>query len=435
MNGKKSFSNWAGTEITGPIDWLEPEDQKQLKQIVKHAIAQKQRLKVVGSKHSWSGIAKPNEQLVSIDNLNRIISIDAEQNQVRVEAGIKLKDLLEILEKVGLTLPVVGSIAEQTVAGVISTGTHGSSLQKKNLSGYVKHLKWIDGKGKFREASDLDPEIEVVRTGLGAIGIITEVTLETEPAFLLEEESFPMPWSQAMDTLEEMAKSFEFIKWWWLPHTGKVQVYRYSRSDEPPRKEGWKNWLDSEVVNKRAFELLLKLGKKAPGLIPRINGLVSGSYFKSETIVSPSWKALTLAMPPVHRELEYGLPWQLVVPTLERIRKVVIEKKLKVNFILEVRLVKADATWMNPAFGRDSAMIGIYMAESRDLETYFRSCEAIFQELGGRPHWGKEFTMGPGVIDLFPRGRDFMAYCFENDPKGIFRNDFLDGLFESGQAE
>jgi sugar-1,4-lactone oxidase-like protein len=425
------FRNWGRTAGSLAEALLQPTNEAEVAALIKRAAAGKQRVKVVGAGHSWSDIACTDGLLVNLDRLDRTLAVDADRLEITVEAGIRLKALNELLATHGLALPVLGSIAEQSVAGAISTGTHGSAPKLGSISSSVIGLRLVTASGEFRDLSAQDGDLfQAARVGLGALGIITRVTLRCVPAFRLEEESGPMPFADAVAAIPALVATEPFVKLWWLPHTGAVQVSRYRPTTKPSTFSPLVRWLEDRLVNRLVFAFVLLLGSVVPALIPTLNRLVKASYFKAVRKVARSDLALTIPMPPRHEETEYAIPLERAGEALRWLDAFITREQLHVNFIAEARFVAADEALLSPAFGRASCFIGAYMARTAGIDRYFEAFQQQMLALGGRPHWGKQFhATAEELRAVHPNYERFEAIRRELDPAGMFRNAFLDRVF------
>jgi FAD/FMN-containing dehydrogenase len=407
-----------------PSERFEPASEEEVVALVRRAAASGTRLKAVGAGHSFSRIAVPDQAQVSLDRLGRVLSVDGQR--VTVEAGIRLRDLCRALDQRGLALPILGSIAEQSLAGVTATGTHGSSLRHGNLGSLLHSMRLVTGTGEVVDLTG--PELDAARTHLGALGVVTQVSFDAVPAFRLEEELATMPFEAALEAALRLARQEEFVKLWWLPHTDAAAVFTYRRTEKPVTASALGRWLDENFVNRFLFAGLLGLGGLFPGMVPALNGVVAGAYFRPHFVTGVSHRMLTVAMPPVHREAEWAIPVETTAEALRRLKAVIEAKALVVDFVLEVRFVRGDPGWMSPAHGGDVCQVGIYAAGRAD--PYFAAAAEVLRELGGRPHWGKEADLtAADVRRMWPKAADFQARMQASDPQGVFRNAFLDTLF------
>ena len=420
----RRFVNWARTASCTPAAFTRPGSEEELRRVLQGAAARGQAVKVVGGAHSWSDAACTEGTLISLDALARVLSFGVDR--VTVEAGLRLDALNEALASRGLALGVIGSIARQSVAGAIATGTHGSGPRHGSLASLVCGLRLMLADGSVRDLAPGDPLFDAARVSLGALGVVTRVTLRCEPAFRLEERAAPLPFDEAVARIPELARDEAYVKLWWLPHTEVVQVYRCRRTEADPTFRALARWFDDRVVNRLVFAAVLRLSRAAPRLIPRLNALVCAAYFRATRKVARSDLALTIAMPPVHQEVEYALPLERAGEALQAVRALIAREQLRVNFVVELRFVAPDDAWMSPAFGRPTVYVGAYMAQAEDLPRYFRLFEEAMLAMGGRPHWGKQFSATASALrEACPNHARFAALRDALDPLGRFDNDFL----------
>lgn len=429
MPTRRPFRNWSGVHRATPSRWATPSSEEQVAALVREADRAGRRVKAVGSGHSWSDIAVPDDVLVDLRRMRRVLAIDAAASTIRVQAGIRLEELTETLDAVGMAMPILGSIAKQTIAGATSTGTHGSSLRHGNLATLITAMRLVTARGEVLVLDAAHPLLPAARVGLGALGIVTEVTLRVGPAFRLEESLEPMAYEDVARDLRAIAESAEFVKIWWFPSTGRAQVFRYRRTPEDGGGSvtggALARWIDERVVNQLLFEGALRLAGRRPELTSRINDTIVRAYFRPGRRVARSDRCFNLAMPPIHRETEYAIAIDDAPAMLREVEAAITRGRIRVNFPCEIRFVRGDDAWMSPAYGRDTCQIGFYQAESPDLAAYFGAVEELARARGGRPHWGKEFSMdGASVLAAYPMAPRFLALRAELDPNGTLENAF-----------
>ena len=402
------WRNWARTVTTTPRAWLAPASEAEVADIVRGG----GRIRVVGAGHSWSAIAAPDDVGVSLD---RLTGVDITGDVAVVRGGTRLDVLDAALAERGLALPIVGSIMRQSIAGAIATGTHGSSLQHGNLASLVTAMRVVDGRGEI-DRGVRDPGAFV---HLGALGVVTEVTLRVVPAFSLAGEVERVPIA-ALD-VEPIARSAEYVKVWWLPHLRDAYVYRYTRTTEPVQRSlRAQRWIDDHVMHAVLFPIVSFVERVVPASAPVFNRVVGPTLAHGRRI-GPSALVLTTPYPVRHRETEAAMPLARASEALARIVRAVDRDKLRVGFPLEVRFVRGDDGWLSPAQGGDTCQIGAYAGEPADA--YFA---AFWREMrGARPHWGKEIDHAAGELrPLYPRWAEFAALRDRLDPERRFDNAF-----------
>lgn len=390
------------------------------------------RLRPIGSGHSWSRVACPEEVALTLENLSGVVAIDAVGHRVTVRGGTTLRALSDALDDVGLAMPILGSISAQTIAGAVSTGTHGSSLAQGNLASLVTEMRLaVPGeRARVEVLREGTPELEAARVSMGALGVITEVTLKVAPAFRLMESVEQVSTIRAVDRLDEIAASAPFVKVWWLPGSGPMHVFRYHPTQLSTRESSAMRWLDEHVVNPVLFEGIIRLSRLHPGIIPPLNVAVARGYLdRPRATVARSDRALNVAMPPRHHETEYALPFPAAAAVLQQLVRTVEDGRMRVAFPLEIRFVAADDGWMSPAYGEPMVHVGVYSGIGADRDRYFAAFEALAQAHGGRPHWGKECSVDAAyVARVFPRAADFASMRDRFDPRRVLGSEAIDRL-------
>ena len=430
---QRAFVNWSGVHRAAPERWESPEGEQEICAALDRARRNGQRIRPIGSGHSWSAVAVPEEVALTLERHARVQKIDPVSGTITVQGGVQLKTLTAALDAVGMAMPILGSVSEQTIAGAISTGTHGSSIHHGNLASLVTAMRLVVPGETQARVLDLragDATLEAARVSLGALGVISEVTLRVVPAFRLVETVELVPTIRAADRLEEISKSAPFVKIWWLPGTGPMHVFRYTPTALSARESALKHWLDERFVNPVLFEAILRLAERAPDLLPPVNRVVARAYMDHpRATIARSDRAFNVAMPPKHRETEYALGFDAARWVLEGLIREVEGARYRVALPLEVRFVAADQGWLSPAYGEPVVQIGAYASEGPDLLPYFRAFESLAQARRARPHWGKECNVDAAYVrEVFPRFDEFAALRKALDPAGVLRSRHLDRI-------
>jgi L-gulonolactone oxidase len=419
----RPFVSWSRVVRTPPVQWYAPSSENELAELVRTS----RRVKVVGSGHSFSPIAAPEVRAVRLDRMTGVVRLDTEARLVTVRAGTRLRDLSAALLAHGWTLPIVGSIQAQTVAGAIATGTHGSSLVHGNLATLVHSLRLVDGRGEVVTLDQEDPRLDGARVHLGALGAVTEVVLRIEPAFRLRQEVVHVP-VREVDVVEA-ARSAEYAKVWWLPGTTHAQVVRYTRTEEAiTRRPSSRTlrWVDDNVMHRALFPLLVRGQHRFPRSTPGTNQRLMRAYLGPALQVAQSSLLLNTPMPMRHRETEASVPLDQAQEAYGRVVDLVLGERLAANFPFEVRFVRGDRNWLSPAYGPGACQIGAYTTDGPDRERYFAGFWERMAGLDARPHWGKELHhTAAQLAPLYHRWADFLELRDELDPERVFDNGFL----------
>jgi FAD/FMN-containing dehydrogenase len=421
-----NFVNWSRTVTSRPASWHGPTSEAEIVTLVREAATAHRRVRVVGAGHSWSEIAAPDDIAVSLDRWTGVTGEG--DGTVTVRAGTRLRELNAALAARGLAMPILGSIAQQSVAGAIATGTHGSSLVHGNLSSLVVGARLVTGTGDVLEVGDGDERLDGLRVHLGALGAISHVTVRVVPAYRLAETVEQVPVEQVAGQLEEIGHSAEYVKVWWLPHTPYAVVLRYERTDDPTSRRpsaATGRWFDERVMHRVVLPAVFAAHNRRPGTIPPWNRTAVRTLVKPRR-VGPSELMLSTPNPARHYETEAALPLARAGEAFDRVVRVIDTAGVQVNFIAELRYVRGDSGWLSPAYGGDVVQLGAYTAVTSQRDRYFGEFWRAMRPLGARPHWGKQLDHEAGEIrTAFPMAPRFAALRDELDPGRVFANPFL----------
>lgn len=423
------WTNWAGNQRATASGVLRPSSVDELADTVRAAASAGRRLKPVGSGHSFTDIAHTTDQRVELDDLTGRVLVDPDRRLVTVPAGIGLRDLNGLLASHDLAMPNLGDIDAQTVAGAISTGTHGTGAGYGCLSTFVEALTLVTGTGEVRHCSaGTDPDLfAAARVGLGALGIITEVTLRCVDAFVLRADERPAPLAAVLADLPDLIAGNDHFEFYWFPYTDRVQVKTNNRvalDDRPlPRFRGW---LDDEFLANTVFSGACRLGRAVPGLVPPISA-ISARALTARTYTGRSDRVFCTPRRVRFTEMEYGLPRAALPEALAALRRVVDGLPFKVLFPVEVRFTAPDDIWLSHGYQRESAYLAIHQYVGAPDEPYFRAFEQVAITLGGRPHWGKlHYRDADSLRTVYPRFDDFTDVRDRLDPSRVFANAYTE---------
>lgn len=422
------WQNWAGNIRFTPKEIARPTSTEEVVALVKTG----RKIRCIGSGHSWSGLAHTNDILMATDRLNKILSINRERNQAIIQSGAKLEDLnIQLWEK-GYAFGNLGSIARQSLAGAISTATHGTGVGFQILGSMVEHFKLVKADGEVIEVDKhKNPELfKTALISLGALGIITEMTINLESKFQLHERSGVMDFEEVCDNIIEWIMEHDHIKMWWFPHTEKMMVYRYNRTSKPVKDTWFRQKLMDEWVSVYFYRLMLWWGNRKPSRRMSINKKILTPFLADVDRIERSYKVFNVPEPPIHRETEWAFDISLTPTLLREYKKMVEDKGHLINFIQEIRFVKGDDYALSPCYGRDSVYVGAYNADNRGWNELLSDFEELATKHQGRPHWGKEFNVDSDYLrSVYPKWNEFIELRRGIDPEKQFSNPMLNRLF------
>ncbi|WP_432889556.1 D-arabinono-1,4-lactone oxidase [Kribbella sp. CA-245084] len=429
-----TWRNWSGTESATGIETLRPGSTDELAAAVKSAAEQGKKLKAVGSGHSFTGCSVPQQVMIRLDGLSAITHADKDSGRVTVGAGTDLRKLNAGLAAFDLAMANLGDIDKQTISGAISTGTHGTGAGLGGLATQVVALDLVTADGSVLHCSaEENPDVfAAARVSVGALGVISSLTLQCVPAFLLRAQEMPLPLAEVLDGFNELADGNDHFEFYWFPHTDIALTKRNNRVaagvDASPvgRIRGW---VDDELLSNKVFELTNRLAVRRPGMVPRINQLASRALSAREYVDS-SYKVFCSERNVIFRESEYAVPREHVVDVIRRLRDWIDTSGSRIPFPIEVRVAAPDDIWLSTASGRETAYIAIHQYHRLPHDPYFQAFENIVAEYDGRPHWGKLHTLTATDLQArYPHFDDFLAVRDRLDPQRTFENQYTRQVF------
>ncbi len=421
---RPTWRNWAGNQWSVPDHLLRPTTETEIVDAVRLGNATDRIVKIVGAGHSFTDIACTNGVLLSLDDYDDIVRVDG--NDVTVQAGIRIGALCRKLEEHGLALPNLGDIDVQSVAGAISTGTHGTGLEYQSIAAAVVGLRLVTADGGVAVCSETErPDLlHVARVGLGALGLISEVTLRCEPAFNLHAVEKATSVAKLLPRLDELIRSNEHFEFFWLPYTEAVLTKSNNRTDQPSTGGEQRRRLEQELLENVGFGALNMVARRAPSLIPKLATALPGSGVTE--YVTRSADVFTSPRRVRFLESEYAVPLDAFEEVFTRLRRLVDTLPAPVSFPVECRFLGADDIPLSMASGRASAFIAIHTAIGMPHEGYMASFEQIVDDVGGRPHWGKLHRKTEvELVDLYPEFDLFRDWRDELDPDRRWQNPYL----------
>jgi FAD-linked oxidoreductase len=395
---------------------------------VRQAAADGLAVKAVGAGHSFTTAAATDGLLVRPEGLTAIRSVDAAAGTVTAEAGVPLRQLNAALAAAGLSLTNMGDIMVQTVAGAVSTGTHGTGRDSGSIAAQITALELVTADGSVLTCSaGENPEVfAAARIGLGALGVISAVTFAVEPLFLLTAREEPMPFDRVIAGFDRFTAENEHFEFYWFPHTEGCVTKRNNRSRGPAAPvPAVRGWIDDELLSNGVFQAACALGRAAPATIPGI-ARISSRALSARTYTDIPYKVFTSPRRVRFVEMEYAVPRAAAVDALRELKAMVERSGLRISFPVEVRVAPADDIPLSTASGRDSAYIAVHMYRGSRYQEYFTAVEKIMTERGGRPHWGKLHTRDAEYLaGVYPRFEEFTRLRDRLDPDRVFGNAYL----------
>ncbi|MGE5702069.1 MAG: D-arabinono-1,4-lactone oxidase [Clostridia bacterium] len=426
----KEWRNWSGMVRSRPKQIVYPASMEEVVSVVKTCAQEGRNIRVVGSGHSFTRLVQTDDMLVSLDLLQGITDVDLEAGTVEVWAGTKLKALGELLFAKGFSQENLGDINTQSIAGALSTGTHGTGTSFGVLSTQVVGMTVVTADGEVLECSaksnaDL---FNAMRVSLGMLGIIVKMRLRAVPAMTLRYKSNRISVEECLANLDRFNRENRHFEFYVFPYADTAQVKMMNQTEEMTSGNNKWSYIKKMVVENGAFWLMSEGCRLYPKLCRPISRL-SAQAVPNISEAGESHRIFATPRLVRFNEMEYNLPAEHLREAVEEARASIERNRFAVHFPIECRYSKGDDIWLSPAHGRDSAYIAVHMYKGMPHQEYFQEMERIFQRYGGRPHWGKMHTMSAAQLrEAYPKWDDFLQLRARLDPQGIFLNPYLTEL-------
>jgi FAD-linked oxidoreductase len=422
------WRNWAGDQGCAPASIEHPRTRAELIDAVRRATDAGRRIRAAASGHSFTDVACTEGTMLRLERLNRVLDLDRSSGLVRVEAGISIHALAEALHTYGLAMENQGDIDRQTLAGAISTATHGTGARFRNLSAQVESAELVLADGSVVEVGADDPEaLLAARVGVGALGILYSVTLRTVPAFTIRRVDRPASLGETLADLDELADAHDHFEFYAFPHTD-VAVLRESErtGGRPLPRSAATEFVNDVVVENWVPAAFVRVSRALPELTPPLARFLAARIGRSVR-VDRSYRVYASERRVRFTEMEYAIPREHGGEAVRRVFELIEGDGLRVSFPIEVRFVAADDSYLSPSHDRATCYIAVHMFRGVEWEPYFRGVEAIMDSYGGRPHWGKRhFHTAKTLAARYPRWDDFQRVRSRLDPDGRFANAYTE---------
>lgn len=433
---ERSWQNWAGNQHAFPAKRAEPRSVDELRAVLAGAVERSRLVRCVGAGHSFTPIAVTDGVQIGLDSLRGIESVVRSADgsaRVTVLAGTRLRELTARLWDLGLAMTNLGDIDEQSVAGAISTGTHGTGGRFGGIATQVCAVELMAADGELVQCSRAENTelFDAARIGLGALGVITRVTLECVPAFALRAVEEPSTLRATMADLDATVAGVDHFEFYWFPHTDRVLTKRNTRlpGDAVLKPLGKvRSYIDDELLSNTVFEGLNRMVTRMPALIPRVNA-VSARALSAREHTDRSYRVFASSRTVRFVEMEYAVPASEIGWVLSEVNSWLERSSISIAFPVEVRFAAADDIWLSTAYGRPTAYIAVHQYHRRDHREYFDAVEAICRSVDGRPHWGKLHSLGSDELrDTYEHFDDFLRIRNSMDPGKLFGSEYLERL-------
>ena len=434
MVRRPHVSNWARNQRFRPQEIARPASEDELGAVVASATAENQRVRVMGAGHSFTAAAVTNDTHVTIHDLDQIHHVDTGSGKVTVGAGITVRALNRLLDGHGLALANMGDIDKQSIAGAISTSTHGTGLAFTGFGAQVVGLRIVDPSGAARDIdANNDPEVFAnARVSLGALGVISRVTLQTVPSFQIHAIEQPEPLDEVLDGWRERIDTTDHFEFFMLPGSQNAMTKTNRRTDEPPAPLSRFGYVRDKILAENiGFDLLCRVARRWPGSVPKVSKVIDAASGRRE-YTDRSFDVFTTPRMVKFYETEWSLPVDAIPDAVREVNAMARSLAAPIIFPIEVRATAGDDIPLSTAHGRESGYIAAHVYQGTPHDEYFANIAAIARAHGGRPHWGKLHNeTAETLAGLYPEWDRFQAARAAADPEGRFSNTYLDTVLGS----
>lgn len=424
------MKNWAGSLEFHPKKILQPTSTEGAQALVKEHLGAKKTIRMRGTGHSWTGLIATDDSFLHLDEMQGLIDVNATDQLITAKAGTKLALFGEEAFKHNLALPNQGDINHQSVAGALSTGTHGTGITLQSMSNQLRNITMITGTGEIinidgEKNSDL---LKAVGVSFGSAGLITEATLKMVPAYKLKVETFPEEMKVSLEKYKARLKDNRHLEMFYFPVGGWSIVKLMNPTEEkisPPSK---RERISEVVLETWLYEGLNILANNTNSY-KRLDTFMR-KFVSHKVFVNWSHRSFPSERNVRFMEMEYNLPVEKFEEVFEEITASIKKNGFQTLFPIEIRFVKGDELWLSPAYKRDSVYFAIHTYVQQDFRPYFEEMQRIFKRHSGRPHWGKWHSLTHNDLEsVYPKWHDFIKIRSELDPQGLWLNDHLRSLF------
>ncbi len=411
-----ALKNWAGNLTYSTTSVFEPSTVEE----VKEAIKQCSKARALGTRHCFNRIADSQDNLISTRNLNKVVDINSSAHTVTVEAGVRYGDFCKQIHDAGFAVHNLASLPHISVAGACATATHGSGVANGNLATAVSSLELVKADGEVVTLSrDKDPDFAGAVVGLGALGVVTKMTLDLIPAFNVRQDVYlNLPMAQLENHFDEIMSSGYSVSLFFDWQTENInQVWIKSTVKEGDSKATEPTFFGATLADRNVHPIIELSAENCTEQMG-----VAGPWYER----LPHFKMNFTPSSGEELQAEYFVPRQHAVEAIKAVATLRDEIK-PVLMITEIRTIDADNLWMSPCYHQPSVAIHFTLKQEIDaVNALLPKIEEKLSPYNVRPHWGKLFTISPETLkSRYEKMEVFEELIKRYDPDGKFTNDFL----------
>ncbi len=414
----RPYRNRSGTVKIRPPWTYFPKNETEITQIVNLVRAQKATLRPAGAGHAASALNETPHSLLFLDRMQGLVHVSTEKREAIVWAGTPLSRLNQLLAEQKLALPYPADHANHTLGGALALGAHGSSRKEGSLASRVIALTLVTGRGDITVCSPLkNPDLfRAALLSLGALGIVTKVSLRLAPLAVVREEMRRLDWNAGLDAIQNRDAA-DFSELVYFPHTDQLVQRNLYMEGTPPEKTG----AGAGALRRMPGAVLAGASSLLPALAKPLAPVAAALFYRAEARLSAD--VLTAGV--AGGGIEYGVDVKKAGAALIALRALFETQRIKTLLPVSLQFAPKDETFLSPANGRDTVYIGVRVPGGAAGQELQRACERRLLDHGGRPAWFASFLENLDFANLFPGRADFTKARETLDPDGVFLNTYL----------
>ncbi|MFC7862535.1 D-arabinono-1,4-lactone oxidase [Streptomyces murinus] len=425
-----TWTNFSKRHSVRPRRVVAPADLDGLRRVLKETAADGSRLRVVGSGHSYNDVAVAPETQVSLRHLDKVLDVDTASGRVKAEGGATLRKIRTVLSRHGLAFANMGDIDHQSIAGALSTGTHGTGSAAPAFASQVVEMELMLAGGSVVRCGAEDGDLfDAARVSLGALGVIVSVTLQAVPEYNLRRSDAIITRDEAFTLLAD-PPAIDHIGLYFMPYIDQVLMWTAERTGDPVDKpSALGEWLRDVVKVNYGLDAMGMVARRAPRLVPALSRAFARGI-RPETTVDTYDKVFLRPLFVRHDAFEFAVEQAQGPECVRHLMSAMEDAEVPAAFPCETRIAPAESAWLHPSYGRTSTWVGAAVqSPGIDVDAAWQEAQRACVAVGGRPHWGKWHTLAAAELrGLYPRWDDFAALRTELDPGGLFGSPAIDRI-------
>ena len=426
-DGQK-WTNWSESYLSHPSCYFAPRTIDEVCEIVKEHALLNRTIRVTGAAHSFSPVAMPEQSALTLHHLRGLISVDQDTCKATFYAGTYLHEVGPILAEYGLALVNMGDIQQQTLAGAISTGTHGTGVTLGSFSSMVTRWGFVTGEGDYIEHERGEDSLsEALHVSVGMLGILVTVTIRTMPLYSLAFASERNDFNAEIQRFQQTIRENRNVEWYYFPGSEKIQVKKMNQVApiQQPKVQKVIDQAKNQVLENGLFYVVSEICKYKPSLSMAVSKL-SSNLVGGDARTGLSYEIYPSPRHVKFVETEYAIPLEAFEACMEEVHAMFLRKRFDVHFPIECRTTAGEMGYLSPTQGKESAFIAFHMYKGMDEVPYFNWVRNMMVKYQGRPHWGKVNHYNKDNIEYFyPNASKFNEQRKQLDPYEVFSTSYF----------